>query len=56
MRERIFPVRMRFLFEPAEEIGEGAKRMLAAGALDGEPDIFSHVSLRSGSVFWNGSA
>ena len=36
-----FPVRMRFLFEPAEEIGEGAKRMLAAGALDGEPDIFS---------------
>ena len=35
-----FPVRMRFLFEPAEEIGEGAKRMLAAGALDGEPDIF----------------
>ena len=36
----VFPVRMRFLFEPAEEIGEGAKRMLAAGALDGEPDIF----------------
>lgn len=33
-------MRMRFLFEPAEEIGEGAKRMLAAGALDGEPDIF----------------
>lgn len=36
----VFPVRMRFLFEPAEEIGEGAKRMLVAGALDGEPDIF----------------
>lgn len=35
-----FPVRMRFLFEPAEEIGEGAKRMLLAGALDGEPDAF----------------
>ncbi len=35
-----FPVRMRFLFEPAEEIGEGARRMLAAGALDGNPDAF----------------
>ena len=31
--KQTFPVRMRFLFEPAEEIGEGAKRMLAAGAL-----------------------
>ena len=30
-----FPVRIRFLFEPAEEIGEGAKRMLQAGALEG---------------------
>lgn len=29
-----FPVRIRFLFEPAEEIGEGAKRMLQAGALE----------------------
>ena len=29
-----FPVRLRFLFEPAEEIGEGAKRMLQAGAAD----------------------
>lgn len=29
-----FPVQVRFLFEPAEEIGEGAKRMLAAGALE----------------------
>lgn len=28
-----FPVRIRFLFEPAEEIGEGARRMLQAGAL-----------------------
>lgn len=35
-----FPVKLRFLFEPAEEIGEGAKRMLAAGALDGDPDAF----------------
>ena len=52
----VFPVRMRFLFEPAEEIGEGAKRMLAAGALMENQYIFSHVSLRSGSVFWNGSA
>ena len=34
-----FPVRIRFLFEPAEEIGEGAKRMLQAGALEaGLPD------------------
>lgn len=29
-----FPVRIRFLFEPAEEIGEGARRMLQAGALE----------------------
>ena len=29
-----FPVRIRFLFEPAEDIGEGAKRMLQAGALE----------------------
>ena len=29
-----FPVRIRFLFEPAEEIGEGAKMMLQAGALE----------------------
>lgn len=28
-----FPVRIRFLFEPAEEIGEGARRMIQAGAL-----------------------
>lgn len=36
-----FPVRVRFLFEPAEEIGEGAKRMLEAGALrDPRPDAF----------------
>ena len=30
-----FPVSVRFLFEPAEEIGEGAARMIEAGALDG---------------------
>lgn len=36
-----FPVRIRFLFEPAEEIGEGAKRMLRAGALDDpKADVF----------------
>ncbi len=36
-----FPVRVRFLFEPAEEIGEGAKRMLDAGALANPlPDAF----------------
>lgn len=29
-----FPVRVRLLFEPAEEIGEGAGRMIAAGALE----------------------
>ncbi len=47
-------MRMRFLLN-LPKIGEGAKRMLAAGALM-ENQIFSHVSLRSGSVFWNGSA
>lgn len=30
-----FPVSVRFLFEPAEEIGEGAARIIEAGALDG---------------------
>ena len=35
-----FPVRMRFLFESAEEIGEGAKRMLAADALPEDTDAF----------------
>ena len=36
-----FPVRLRFLFEPAEEIGEGAKRMLQAGALENpKADVF----------------
>lgn len=29
-----FPVAVRFLFEPAEEIGEGAARMIEAGAID----------------------
>lgn len=33
------PVRLRFLFEPAEEIGEGARRMLEAGALENEEGI-----------------
>lgn len=36
-----FPVNVRFLFEPAEEIGEGASRMLAAGAFEKPiPDAF----------------
>ncbi len=36
-----FPANVRFLFEPAEEIGEGASRMLAAGALENpKPDAF----------------
>lgn len=29
-----FPLQVRFLFEPAEEIGEGAGRMIAGGALE----------------------
>lgn len=33
-REKDFPVAVRFLFEPAEEIGEGTVRMLEGGALD----------------------
>ena len=32
--EKDFPVAVRFLFEPAEEIGEGTVRMLDGGALD----------------------
>lgn len=36
-----FPINVRFLFEPAEEIGEGAQRMLDAGAMDAPvPDAF----------------
>lgn len=35
-----FPVKMRFLFEPAEEIGEGARRMLEGGAFSEKPDAF----------------
>ena len=35
-----FPVSVRFLFEPAEEIGEGAARMIEAGALDGADAFF----------------
>ena len=31
--QETFPVNVRILFEPAEEIGEGARRMLDAGAL-----------------------
>lgn len=33
-RKKDFPVAVRFLFEPAEEIGEGTVRMLDGGALD----------------------
>ena len=32
--QKDFPVAVRFLFEPAEEIGEGTVRMLDGGALD----------------------
>ena len=32
--QKDFPVAVRFLFEPAEEIGEGTVRMLEGGALD----------------------
>ena len=33
-REKDFPVAVRFLFEPADELGEGTVRMLDGGALD----------------------
>ena len=42
-----FPVRLRFLFEPAEEIGEGAKRMLQAGALENPNSMQIHVHGKS---------
>lgn len=35
-----FPVRLRFLFEPAEEIGEGARKMIEAGALENAEAFF----------------
>jgi amidohydrolase len=43
----------RFIFQPAEEIGKGAKMMIEAGALDGMERIFGlHVwpSLETGTV------
>lgn len=51
-----FPVKVRFLFEPAEEIGEGAKRMLSAGALEPKPGCLSDVPLCSGYALWNGGS
>ena len=52
-----FPVRLRFLFEPAEEIGEGAKRMLQAGALENpKADAFLMFHYAADMTFWNGSA
>ena len=41
--QETFPVNVRILFEPAEEIGEGARRMLDAGAV-------SYTHLRNGAV------
>lgn len=35
-----FPGRIRFLFQPAEEKGNGAQRMITAGAIDGLAAIF----------------
>ena len=31
---------MRFLFQPAEEIGQGARPLIAAGMLDGAQRVF----------------
>jgi amidohydrolase len=41
-----FPGRLRFAFQPAEEIGQGADRMIAQGALDG-------VDAAIGLHLWN---
>lgn len=47
-----FPVRVRFLFEPAEEIGEGARRMLEAGAMENPlPDAFLMFHFATDSHF-----
>jgi amidohydrolase len=46
-RPERFPGQIRFLFQPAEEIGEGAEAMLEDGALDGLPwDAMFSVHLR----------
>ncbi len=37
---RSLPAPVRLLFQPAEELGEGAKRMIAEGALDGVGIVF----------------
>ena len=42
--DRDLPAHVRLIFQPAEETGDGAKAMIAAGALDGVTMIFGgHV-------------
>lgn len=44
LKEAELPVSVRFLFQPAEETGLGAKKMISEGALDGVSMIFGgHV-------------
>lgn len=44
LKEEELPVSVRFLFQPAEETGLGAKKMISEGALDGVSMIFGgHV-------------
>ena len=50
LQESDLPVNVRLIFQPAEEIGKGAKAMIDAGALDGVSAIFGghldrHLSL-----------
>ena len=40
LQETDLPVNVRLVFQPAEEIGKGAKDMVAAGAIDGVSAIF----------------
>lgn len=41
LRDMDLPCRIRFLFQPAEETGNGALQMIEAGAIDGLDAIFS---------------
>jgi amidohydrolase len=44
VREKSLPAPVRLIFQPAEELGEGAQKMIQAGALEGAGAIFGgHV-------------
>ena len=45
LKEESLPVSIRFIFQPAEETGFGAKKMIEEGELDGVSMIFGGTSI-----------